>query len=227
MQNSIIKEFENNPNVVAVIYNEGGTFNESLDWTKTLWDNYYLRGGILWDRTGDNSKDNYDQPDTGLPFGRAFIIDQQGNVARPYFGHNPDLAIETIFGLLENTADLSIAKEATATGDITAGDRVTYTLTITNAGYTTPVTATIVDTWTPATAVVGVDAPGCNTADWVAGVITCTRSLSQEAAYSDVVLATSIVYSGTLTNVANVTTTGGIVDYLDNVRFQVGLRLRC
>ncbi len=100
MQNTIVKEFEDNPNVVTALYNEGGRNGETLSWTQTVWDNYYLRGSIIWDATGDNSRENYNQPNTGLPFGRNFIIDQQGNVALAKFGYDPATIIETIYELL-------------------------------------------------------------------------------------------------------------------------------
>jgi hypothetical protein len=40
------------------------------------------------------------QPATGLPFGRGFIIDRDGTLAAPYFGHHPAMVIETINALL-------------------------------------------------------------------------------------------------------------------------------
>jgi len=43
---------------------------------------------------------HYEQPQTGLPFGRGFIIDQTGHVALPYFGHQPDMVIAKIYELL-------------------------------------------------------------------------------------------------------------------------------
>jgi len=46
----------------------------------------------------------YLQPDTNLPFGRGFIIDRDGTVALPYFGHNPRLVIDTIYELLDGTS---------------------------------------------------------------------------------------------------------------------------
>lgn len=49
-----------------------------------------------FDETGIISSTFYDQPRTGLPFGRGFIIDRQGKVASPYFGHNPPEVIQKI-----------------------------------------------------------------------------------------------------------------------------------
>jgi hypothetical protein len=64
-----------------------------------LWDNYYLRGPVMHDSTAVASI-HYTQPNTGLPFGRNFIIDRDGIVVLPYFGHKPKLAIDTIHELL-------------------------------------------------------------------------------------------------------------------------------
>jgi hypothetical protein len=101
MQQSIIKEFEGNPEVVTVLYNQGGNYGETKVWLKEVWDNFYLRGDVLFDASGQNSLQNYNQPLTDLPFGRAFIIDQTGKVVLPYFTHQADLAIETIYSLLD------------------------------------------------------------------------------------------------------------------------------
>jgi len=104
MQNGILREFRDNPNVLAVFYNEGGRLGETRDWLETVWDNYYLGGSVIFDADGQNSQDNYSQPNTGLPFGKSYIIDQEGNVVSPYFGYNPTGAIHTIYELLENTS---------------------------------------------------------------------------------------------------------------------------
>jgi hypothetical protein len=99
MQNTIVKEFEDNPEVVTVLLNSGGHYKETLSWMFTLWDNYYLRGPVMHDSTASAST-YYTQPGTGLPFGRNFIIDRDGTIVTPYFGHSPKLAINTIYELL-------------------------------------------------------------------------------------------------------------------------------
>jgi uncharacterized repeat protein (TIGR01451 family) len=113
------------------------------------------------------------------------------------------------------TADLSISKARQGFGSVAAGDRITYTLTITNAGPTTPITATVVDTWAPSGAVVAAKAPGC-TIDLAGGIITCTRdNLGIESGVLPdpyLVLTTSASFSGTLANSAQVSAVGGIVD---------------
>jgi len=100
MQNTIIEEFEDDPNVVAVILNEGGQFDEDLDWVENIWDHFYLRGSIIWDPYDDVSSPFYDQPHTGLPFGRSFIIDQYRNAVTTSFGYNPSGVIDKIYELL-------------------------------------------------------------------------------------------------------------------------------
>jgi hypothetical protein len=112
------------------------------------------------------------------------------------------------------SADLVVDKVARRSF-INAGEAITYTVSITNHGFTAPVTATLVDTWMPVAAVVGVDAPGCQV-DLPAGVITCTQAElglgSVHLPDPYLVLTTSATYSGTLTNMAVVTPTGSVTD---------------
>jgi hypothetical protein len=114
MQNTIVKEFEGNPDVVTLLFNEGVVLDETYSWMKTFWDNVYLRGTVvhdsLWAYSGE-----YRQPNTNLPFGRGFIIDRDGTVALPFFGHKPQLAIDAIYALLEGT---SVDGDDTVTGGI-------------------------------------------------------------------------------------------------------------
>ena len=110
--------------------------------------------------------------------------------------------------------DLSISKLRQGSGAVVAGERITYTVTITNAGPTTPVTATVVDTWSPVHAVVGVEAPGCDVD--LGGVITCTQAYlgigSAAVPAPHIVFTTSATFSGTLTNSAQVSPVGDVVD---------------
>jgi len=143
--------------------------------------------------------------DTACP-----ATDQRG-VARPQ-GAACDIGAYE-FGAA--VTDLSINKDRQGAGTVVAGERITYTITITNAGPTTPVTATVVDTWSPIQAVIGAEAPGC-AIDLRGGVITCTHSSldlgSVQLPAPYVILTTSAAFSGTLTNTASVTPTGGVVD---------------
>ncbi|MHC5112046.1 MAG: hypothetical protein ACYTHJ_19455 [Planctomycetota bacterium] len=100
MQNTIIREFENNPDVVVAVYNDGGTLGESRAWLETWWSNYYLRGSVIVDETGEVSDSSYLQPYTWLPFGRGFLIDADQNVVLPLFGYNPERVIDEIYQLL-------------------------------------------------------------------------------------------------------------------------------
>lgn len=151
---------------------------------------------------------------TGPGIADVFFEDREGSGAA--YGCADALGAPQLTLYDSFTADLSIIKERVGAGGVTAGERITYTLVITSLGSTAPVTATVVDAWTPITAVVGVDAPGCDTTSWATGVITCTQMIpSPGSAYLPdpyLVLTTSATFSGTLTNTASVTTTGGTVD---------------
>ncbi len=87
MQNTIVKEFEGNPDVVTFLFNEGGRLGEDYDWMLTFWDNIYLRGTVTHDAAWVVANE-YLQPNTNLPFGRWFIIDREGTVVLPHFGHD-------------------------------------------------------------------------------------------------------------------------------------------
>jgi len=101
MQNNIIREFEDHPEVVVFVYEEGGRNGETEEWFQVFWDNFFLRGRVLFEASGAISRTHYDQPATGLPFGRGFIIGRDGRVVLPYFGHQPEMVIETIRRLLD------------------------------------------------------------------------------------------------------------------------------
>jgi hypothetical protein len=88
--------------VVVIPLDQGGRFGETLDWLQLLWDNFYLRNGVLFDEDGAIGL-QYDQPQTGLPFGRGFIIDRDGTVDLPYFGYYPSMVIDRIYELLGTT----------------------------------------------------------------------------------------------------------------------------
>ena len=103
MQNTIVREFEGNADVVTLLFNQGGVMGEDYDWMKTFWDNLYLRGTVVHDAAWVAANE-YLQPNTNLPFGRGFVIDRDGTVALPHFGHNPKLVIDTIHDLLDGTS---------------------------------------------------------------------------------------------------------------------------
>jgi len=101
MQNNIYKEFENNPNVVTVLVNEGGRFSEDWDWLKEYWSHYYLRGQVVYDPNGNITQTYFKQPTAGFPYGRGFIMDQQGKASIALLGHHPYDIIDVIYDLLE------------------------------------------------------------------------------------------------------------------------------
>jgi beta-glucanase (GH16 family) len=115
--------------------------------------------------------------------------------------------------VLQDTADLVVEKARVGTGDVTGGDRVTYTLSIANLGPTTPVTGTVVDTWTPVDAVTAVAAPSECTVELAAGKVTCTYA-ELDTAYLPkmLVFTTEARFSGELVNTASIEPLGDVVD---------------
>ena len=103
MQNTIIKEFANNPLVETFVLNENQQERDNLDWIKTWTNRFYQRGPMLYDSDGTVGGDILSQPKVGnMPFGRGFIIDQDGKVAKAFFGHQPQMVISTIYDLINS-----------------------------------------------------------------------------------------------------------------------------
>jgi uncharacterized repeat protein (TIGR01451 family) len=109
--------------------------------------------------------------------------------------------------------DLSLGKSAEPEAVI-PGERLTYTLTITNAGPVTPISATVVDTFSDANALADVTSDG--DCAWSPGsaTVTCTVTniVSGTPAHLTLGVTTSISASGVLSNTAVVTPTGGVMD---------------
>ena len=103
MQNTIIKEFADDSRVFTAAFQQGGSHGETREWLEVFWSSYHLGGNLIWDATGVTGGQLYGQPSTGLPFGRGFIIDQDGRVVRAYFGHQPQMVIDTIHEMLTPT----------------------------------------------------------------------------------------------------------------------------
>jgi hypothetical protein len=125
-----------------------------------------------------------------------------------------DVPADQILHITEGLeSDLAITKARTGVGDVIAGEPITYIFTMTNAGPTTPVTATVVDAFSDAAALDGVSGSGCA---WPPGsaVVNCTVTdiTSDTASHLTLIVTTSHTYSGTLSNTAMVAPTGGIID---------------
>lgn len=111
MQNTIIKEFADNPEVETFVLNENQYDRDSMAWLQTWTSHFYQRGPMLYDADGTVGGDILSQPKVGnMPFGRGFIIDQEGNVEKAFFGHQPQMAISTIYSMLENDDNSSVSK---------------------------------------------------------------------------------------------------------------------
>lgn len=103
MQNTIIKEFADNPDVETFVLNENQQERDPIDWIQDWTTKFYQRGPMLYDADGTVGGEILSQPKVGnMPFGRGFIIDQEGKVAKSFFGHKPQMAIATIYDLLGN-----------------------------------------------------------------------------------------------------------------------------
>jgi thiol-disulfide isomerase/thioredoxin len=103
MQNTIVKEFANTSQVATYVLNENQQDRDPLDWVNFWTTKYYQRAPMLYDADGTVGSETFSQPSVGnMPFGRGFIIDQDGLVAKAFFGHQPQMVIETIYDLLKD-----------------------------------------------------------------------------------------------------------------------------
>lgn len=103
MQNTIIKEFVDNPKVETFVLNENQLERDPVEWIQTWTTNFYQRSPMLYDVDGTVGGQVFSQPKVGnMPFGRGFIIDQNGKVAKAFFGHQPQMVISTIYDLMIN-----------------------------------------------------------------------------------------------------------------------------
>jgi hypothetical protein len=124
MQSTVIEEFMGNPCVEALVFQQGDATRETYDWAQVYWQGNDLRNGLIWDDDGALGRDTFDQPQIGIPFGRHFIFDANGNVAHPFFGHDPRWTIERMYELYGGDCDgdsLHDAWEAEHFGDLAAG----------------------------------------------------------------------------------------------------------
>ncbi|NJN92867.1 MAG: DUF11 domain-containing protein [Anaerolineales bacterium] len=121
-----------------------------------------------------------------------------------------NVAVDQILTVQESQAtqmaDLALSKARLGTGQVNAGEIITYTLNLTNTGPTSPVTATVIDTFNHSAALAAVNVPaGCT---WMSGsaVVTCTVSGLTKGvpAQLQLIVTTSASYSGILTNNATI-----------------------
>jgi hypothetical protein len=115
MENTIVKEFIDTPCVVAAVMSQA----ESRATLETFWRNVYLRGPMIFDPNGYVAGTLYAQPNTGLPFGRGFVIGTDQTVVLPHFGHHPQLIIDTITELL---MELPVNGDLDCSGIVDAAD---------------------------------------------------------------------------------------------------------
>lgn len=97
MQNTIVKEFQDDPRVVTASMSQG----ESGETLETFWRNLYLRGTMIFDLNGQVAGNDYAQPFTGLPFSRTFVLGPDHRVVLTQYGYNPKRIIEQTHELLD------------------------------------------------------------------------------------------------------------------------------
>jgi hypothetical protein len=96
--------------VETFVLNENQKDRDPEYWVKFWSSQYYQRAPMLYDADGTVGSDIFSQPGVGnMPFGRGFIIDQNGKVAKVFFGHQPQMVISTIYELL-NTVEPGVAE---------------------------------------------------------------------------------------------------------------------
>jgi thiol-disulfide isomerase/thioredoxin len=144
MQNTIIKEFIDNPEVETYVLNENQKDRDPEDWVKLWTSQYYQRAPMLYDADGTVGSTIFSQPSIGnMPFGRGFIIDQDGKVAKTFFGHQPQMVISTIYDLLNTTETSTVEINNIANGITLSPNPVLDVLNISFTESETPITIRI------------------------------------------------------------------------------------
>ncbi|MBN1890631.1 MAG: Ig-like domain-containing protein [Thermoflexales bacterium] len=155
------------------------------------------------------------------------------NLGHPYFLSNTAYHLEVVSAinqgslLLDNVpytwtfttgttiadeADLGVSLARVGSGDVTAGDLISYTATVTNNGPASITSALLTFNFGPADSVAWAGGPGCT---WAAGteVMTCTVSLS---GFTPVSLTMSVravgSFDGVLRNTVTVAPPAAIID---------------
>jgi uncharacterized repeat protein (TIGR01451 family) len=110
-------------------------------------------------------------------------------------------------------ADVALSKGRIGTGDVFAGDAITYSFTIANHGPTSPVTVTLLDTFNNAAALTGVSGDNCAWTPSSADV-TCiiTDVITSTSSHLTLVVTTNELYTGVLTDSASISLDGSVVD---------------
>jgi uncharacterized repeat protein (TIGR01451 family) len=110
-------------------------------------------------------------------------------------------------------ADLQVAKHAAGSSQPTAGERVTYTLVITNTGPAGPAMATLSDRFSDPRAVSALQAPGCTwSPGWPAATCTLVDLAVGQPVQIQMVVTTAVSFRGWLTNTATLMPLGSGVD---------------
>lgn len=119
----MVKEFENDPRVVTALMNMA----EPEVVFQRYWSNVYLRGQMLHDPETSIAGIAYQQPNTGLPVERAFILGQDQTVVLPFFSYKPQLMIDTIYDLLAAMPDVG---DMNCDGTVDGGDVEAFILAV-------------------------------------------------------------------------------------------------
>ena len=99
---------------------------------ETFWTNLYLRGQMLFDPApSQTSSIDYLQPDIDVPASRAFVIAPDQTIALAHFGHDPDVIINTIRGLL---AEIPFPGDFDNDNDVDLDDLDAFTLCFGGSG---------------------------------------------------------------------------------------------
>ncbi len=136
----------------------------------------------------------------------ATIAPNVGGIVDADPSDNTDMVTDTVRLPL---ADLQIGKVRVGSGDVIAGNPITYTLTITNAGPDTVNSVEVTDIFTNASGV-SYTPSGGGMCSGTASPVVCTFTNFTNTETITLVLDTTVAFSGTITNTAFITFSSGI-----------------